>query len=67
MYVKPRRHRSPVLKAEFLNGEHHWLSLHSMDREEVHRWIELMRTKSGEQMVRLRKQWYTDTPSIQGV
>ena len=29
VYLKPRRHRSPVLVAEYLNGERHWHSLHN--------------------------------------
>ena len=25
LYLKPRRHRSPVMVAEYLNGETHWM------------------------------------------
>merc|ERR1712192_248915 len=34
VYLKPRRHRSPVLVAEFLNGERHWQSLHNYSCDE---------------------------------
>ena len=37
VYLKPRRHRSPVLVAEYLNGERHWHSLHNMTLDEVKR------------------------------
>lgn len=36
-------------------------------KEEVGKWIELLRTQSGEKTnVRYRKLWHTDNPSIQG-
>lgn len=36
-------------------------------KEELCQWIGHLRTRSGEEIVRLRKMWHTDTPSIQGV
>lgn len=38
-----------------------------MQPDEICQWIEHLRTRSGAQIVRLRKQWHTETPSIQGV
>ena len=35
VYLKPRRHRSPVLVAEYLNGESHWQSLQNLTGAEV--------------------------------
>ena len=35
LYLKPRRHRSPVMVAEYLNGETHWMSLNNMPLEDV--------------------------------
>ena len=35
VYLKPRHHRSPVMVAEYLNGEKHWMSLHNMSLDEV--------------------------------
>lgn len=31
------------------------------------KWLEHLRTRSGQEIVRLRKQQHTDTPSIQGI
>ena len=67
VYLKPRRHRSPVFSAEYLNGNTQWMSLYDFTREEVVQWLEHMRTRSGVNIVRLRKRWHTDCPSIQGV
>ena len=35
VYLKPRRHRSPVLVAEYLNGEKHTQSLHNYGVDKV--------------------------------
>ncbi|XP_071448209.1 large ribosomal subunit protein mL43 [Hetaerina americana] len=67
VYVKPRRHRSPVLSAEYLNGEKQCVSCHNYTEEEVVKWMELLRTQQGGLTVRYRKTWHTDNPSIQGV
>lgn len=66
VYVKPRRHRTPCLSAEYLNGEKHYVSCHNYTRDEVIKWINLLRTQSGNQIVRLMKLMHTDNPSIQG-
>ncbi|XP_063981357.1 large ribosomal subunit protein mL43 [Diachasmimorpha longicaudata] len=67
VYVKPRRHRGPVVVAEYLNGERHWVSVANFPKEDIIKWIELLRTQSkdGSQM-RLRKMFHTEFPSIQG-
>lgn len=36
-------------------------------KEEIAQWIGLMRGRSGVQIMRIRKDWHTDTPSIQGM
>ncbi|KAL4232313.1 39S ribosomal protein L43 [Mactra antiquata] len=66
-YLKPRRHRSPVLKAEYLNGYTEEIDLTKLSREEINHWLGLLKGRSGQQIVRLRKDFHTDTPSIQGV
>ena len=38
-----------------------------MSSEEIAQWFGHMRGRSGVQIQRLRKDWHTDTPSIQGV
>merc|ERR1711911_234780 len=67
VYLKPRRHRSPVLVAEYLNGQREHMSCHNFTREEVLKWVEYLRTRSGEPVERLRRFQHTDYPSIQGV
>ncbi|XP_034952419.1 39S ribosomal protein L43, mitochondrial isoform X2 [Chelonus insularis] len=63
VYVKPRRHRTPVI---IVNGERHWVSVSNFSKEEIIKWIELLRTQSkdGSEM-RIRKKFYTNFPSIQ--
>lgn len=67
MYVKPRRHRQPVIVGEYLNGDRHWLPVRSFTEEQLTKWIDLMRTQNmNSSAVRMRKHWHTDWPSIQG-
>ncbi|KAG4065281.1 hypothetical protein HA402_012723 [Bradysia odoriphaga] len=67
VYVKPRRHRGPVMVAEYLNGERHWLNCHNHSNEEIIKWIDLLRGQNANSSaVRLRKMWHTEKPSIQG-
>ncbi|KAJ6637848.1 39S ribosomal protein L43, mitochondrial [Pseudolycoriella hygida] len=67
VYVKPRRHRAPVMVAEYLNGERHWMSCRGQSNEEIKKWVDLMRGQNANSSsVRLRKMWHTDKPSIQG-
>ena len=38
----------------------------SLDQNAICQWVEHLRTRSGQDIVRLRKGWHTDNPSIQG-
>ncbi|XP_070212739.1 uncharacterized protein [Littorina saxatilis] len=67
VYVKPIRNRAPFLVAEYLNGRQERVSTKDMPADEVCKWLEHLRTRSGAQIVNLRKEWLTNTPSIQGV
>lgn len=68
VYVKPRRHRQPVIVAEYLNGDRHWLPVRSFTEEQLTKWIDLLRTQNANSSaIRLRKHWHTNFPSIQGV
>ncbi|KAK7498646.1 hypothetical protein BaRGS_00010023 [Batillaria attramentaria] len=67
VYVKPRRHRAPALVAEYLNGRREVFSTNKMEADEICKWMEHLRTRSGEEIVRLAKPWHTETPSIQGI
>ena len=66
MYLKPRRHRSPVITAEYLNGEKHWMSLNNSTVEEVGAWLDYYTTCSGAEFMSQNKMVYSDNPSIQG-
>lgn len=67
LYLKPRRNRSPVIVAEYLNGERHWKSFHCYTRDEVREWLDVMRNASGKEFQVQQKYEYTDNPSIQGM
>ncbi|XP_018021441.1 39S ribosomal protein L43, mitochondrial-like [Hyalella azteca] len=67
VYLKPRRHRGPVLKAEYLNGEEEYLYLAKRPREEIVRWVDHYTTRSGQPTARLMKTHHTHHLSIQGV
>lgn len=50
-----------------MNGDTYWLSCRGFTREEVSKWLELLRTQQKNHVgTRVRKLWYTDHPSIQG-
>lgn len=67
VYVKPRRHRGPVIKAEYLSGEVQWIPVSNYTREDIVKWMELLRTQFHDgPAMRYRKLWYTEFPSIQG-
>lgn len=67
VYVKPRRHREPVISAEYLNGEKQWIGCRNFSRDEVCKWLELVRTQTKDTSdLRMRKMWHTEFPSIQG-
>lgn len=67
VYVKPRRHRSSVVVAEYLNGDRHWKSCRDHSGEEITKWVELLKNQNGNSSeLRYRKMFHTDVPSIQG-
>ncbi|KAJ3627739.1 hypothetical protein MTP99_015091 [Tenebrio molitor] len=47
VYLKPRRHRTAVISAEFLNGEKQWISCRNLTKEEITKWLTLLKTQSG--------------------
>ncbi|XP_002742153.1 large ribosomal subunit protein mL43-like [Saccoglossus kowalevskii] len=68
VYVKPDpNHKSPLVVAEYLNGNKKDIECQSMNREQVQKEVELARTQSGLDVVRLRKWMHTDNPTIQGL
>lgn len=50
-----------------VNGDSQWINCHNMQMEEVHKWLNLLKTQNGDRTaLRLRKLIQTDNPSIQG-
>ncbi|XP_048003821.1 39S ribosomal protein L43, mitochondrial [Leguminivora glycinivorella] len=67
VYLKPRRHRAPVVVGEYLNGDRVWMNMCNKNQSEITKWIEVLRTQQGDvSNTRLRKYQHTDHPSIQG-
>ncbi|XP_011644280.1 39S ribosomal protein L43, mitochondrial [Pogonomyrmex barbatus] len=67
VYIKPRRHRHPVIVAEYLNGDRQWMEVANYSRDDIIKWMELLRTQFHDgPSLRLRKLWHTEFPSIQG-
>ncbi|XP_065583235.1 large ribosomal subunit protein mL43-like, partial [Artemia franciscana] len=66
VYLKPRRHRSPRVIAEYLNGHRELISLDDFSKEDVYRWSEYLRMREGMPPMRFIKPQRTDNPSIQG-
>nr|CAH7735726.1 unnamed protein product [Callosobruchus chinensis] len=67
LYLKPRRHRTAVIKAEYLNGDEQWLNCRNSTNEEILKWLNMLVTQSqNHTSTRIRKLWHTDNPSIQG-
>lgn len=67
LYLKPRRNRSPVVVAEYLNGERHWQSCHQYTREELKEWLDVLRNASGKEFQVQQKYEFTENPSVQGM
>lgn len=68
VYVKPRRHRTPVIVAEYLNGDRQWINCRNHSDEEITKWLQVLKTQNEDHTAtRYRKMWHTDQPSIQGV
>ncbi|EFN68658.1 39S ribosomal protein L43, mitochondrial [Camponotus floridanus] len=45
VYAKPRRHKHPVIVAEYLNGGKHWMDVANYSRDDITKWMELVRTQ----------------------
>ena len=58
--------RFPFVLDTAVNGTKRNVDLNNLSREDVLKEINLLRTQSGLDIVRIRKQWHTDNPSIQG-
>jgi len=50
-----------------VNGYKEEVNISRCSKDEIAQWIGLMKGRAGTQIVRLRKEWHTDNPSIQGI
>lgn len=66
-YVKPRLYKTPVIKAEYLNGVDHHSSLYHMSSAQIEAWMRWFLSRSGYELYRLKRPITTYKPSIQGI
>lgn len=67
VYLHPHRWNAPFLQGEYLNGRKCTVKTSKFDRSEIQKWIEYLRTRSGQPIVRHEQHNRTETPSIQGI
>jgi len=67
VYLNPRRHNQPALRAEYLNGNTQLKEMNNRPREEICQWLEHFRCRSGLDIVHIQKSYHTDSPSMQGI
>ncbi|XP_072038384.1 large ribosomal subunit protein mL43-like [Amphiura filiformis] len=68
LYVTPHeKYRDPKVVAEFLNGNVRKVHLLNKPRDEVLKDVELLSAQSGRDIIKMRKWWHTDNPSVQGM
>jgi len=56
----------PQLSAEYLNGRKEVHNLEKLNSEDILKTLEILTNKSGFEIMRIRKNFHTDCPSIQG-
>ncbi|NWI66062.1 RM43 protein, partial [Todus mexicanus] len=66
LYVRPRAGRAPALVAEYLNGTVREELIASMSSEDILKLATKLAGQSGLDIIRIRKPFHTDNPSIQG-
>ncbi|KAL8187431.1 UNVERIFIED_CONTAM: hypothetical protein K2H54_048596 [Gekko kuhli] len=66
LYVCPKKSRVPTVEAEYLNGTVEVKPLTSKTADEVAEIIQTLANQSGLEIIRIRKPFHTDNPSIQG-
>ncbi|XP_030060637.1 large ribosomal subunit protein mL43 [Microcaecilia unicolor] len=66
LYVTPQRSRVPKLIAEYLNGKVKEEAINSKTSDEILELVQKMVNQSGLDIIRIRKSYHTDSPSIQG-
>ncbi|XP_073397541.1 large ribosomal subunit protein mL43 isoform X1 [Dendrobates tinctorius] len=66
VYISPKPCRVPKLVAEYLNGSIREEPINRKTAEEIAQLIQKMANQSGLDIIRIRKPYHTDSPSIQG-
>jgi len=66
VYLKPRRHRTPVIVTEYLNGMSHWMSIRRFSSLEIQWWLEFLKDRSGYELSQLMSPVNVILPSVQG-
>lgn len=66
VYISPKPCRVPKLVGEYLNGSLREEAINSKTAEEIQQLIQKMASQSGLDIIRIRKPYHTDNPSIQG-
>ncbi|KAM3934256.1 large ribosomal subunit protein mL43 [Leptodactylus fuscus] len=66
VYISPKPCRVPKLVGEYLNGSVREEDINSKTAEEIAQLIQKMANQSGLDIIRIRKPYHTDNPSIQG-
>lgn len=67
IYMKPRLFKTPVMTAEYLNGNSHYLNFHKMSAKQIEAWIGWFLTRSGQELYKMHRPITTYKPSIQGI
>lgn len=67
IYVKPRLFKTPVLKADYLNGNEQYLNCHQMSSNQLEAWISWFLSRSGYELYKLKRPVTTYRPSVQGI
>ncbi|NWS10988.1 RM43 protein, partial [Pachyramphus minor] len=66
LYVSPRSGTGPVVRAEYLNGTVREELIASKTSEEIVQLVTKLANQSGLDIIRIRKPFHTDNPSVQG-
>lgn len=67
IYIKPRLFKTPVMKAEYLNGQEQYHNFYRMSCAEIDAWVKWFLTRSGNELFRLKRPITTYKPTVQGI
>lgn len=67
VYLHPLRVNSPFMQGEYLNGRICNVSTINFEPSDIKKWLEYLRTRSGQRIVRYEQHNRTEIPSVQGL